>query len=61
MDDTFKTVVKYGPFQLAVAMIMVGVAINIEPLTIIGSIILTIMIIFLVLDLKNKRRRSKSS
>ena len=60
MDDTFKTVLKYGPFQLAIAMIMVGVAINLEPLTIIGSVILAVMIIFLVLDVRNKRRRAKS-
>ena len=59
MDETFKTLLKYGPFQLAIAMIMVGVAINLEPLTIIGSVLLAIMLVFLVFDIKNRKKRAE--
>lgn len=55
MDSTIRAMLKYGPFQLAIAMIMVGIAINLEPLTIIGSILLGLMIVFLVRDLKRKK------
>ncbi|BFH72132.1 hypothetical protein SJAV_00760 [Sulfurisphaera javensis] len=61
MDDILKTMAKYGPMQLAIAMIMVGVAINLEPLTIIGGILLAIMIGFLIKDYKSKRNLTKKS
>lgn len=59
MDDILKTMAKYGPFQLAIAMIMVGVAINLEPLTITGGILLAIMLGFLIKDhMKKSAKKS---
>ncbi|QIW24660.1 hypothetical protein EWF20_11300 [Sulfolobus sp. S-194] len=60
MDDIFKIMIKYGPMQLAIAMIMVGIAINLEPLTIIGSVLLAIMIGFLINDYRKKNSTKKS-
>ncbi|MBB5254680.1 hypothetical protein [Sulfurisphaera ohwakuensis] len=61
MDDIFKTMIKYGPMQLAIAMIMVGIAINLEPLTIVGSVLLTIMIGFLINDFRKKNSIKKNT
>jgi|GEM_PF-1614145 hypothetical protein len=59
--ETFKTMVKYGALQLAIAMVMVGVAINLLPLTVIGSILLTIMSFFLIRDKLLKRGKKLNS
>jgi len=61
MDDIFKTMIKYGPMQLAIAMIMVGIAINLEQLTIIGSVLLSIMIGFLINDYRKKNSTKKGT
>ena len=61
MDDIFKTMIKYGPMQLAIAMMMVGIAINLEQLTIIGSVLLSIMIGFLINDYRKKNSTKKGT
>ena len=52
--------VKYGALQLAIAMVMVGVAINLLPLTVIGSVLLVIMSFFLIRDKVLKRGKGLS-
>ena len=50
-----RTMLKVGTLQLAVAMVMVGVAINLLPLTIVGSVLLAVDVTLLVVDRKKAK------
>ncbi|MEJ2771423.1 MULTISPECIES: hypothetical protein [unclassified Stygiolobus] len=45
--DIFKVMLKYGTLQLAVAMVMVGIALGMLPLTVIGGALLGVDLFFL--------------
>jgi hypothetical protein len=50
---------KYGTLQLAVAMVMVGIALGMLPLTVIGGALLRVDLFFLVSDRLNKRKQAR--
>jgi hypothetical protein len=57
--DIFKVMLKYGTLQLAVAMVMVGLALGILPLTVIGGALLGVDLFFLVSDRLNMRKHAR--
>lgn len=54
--NIFKVMLKYGTLQLAVAMVVVGIALGMLPLTIIGGVLLGVDLFFLVTDTLNKKK-----